>query len=264
MRWICLRLSYSLESIFCKSNSPNKYYGNQLLPENFFLRESPKMHIYLNLCCLSRNYIYRFSRHTDISKWWLIEDKEAEHANKYEGEMIPLGSAGSEGQCGEGGPRSLDPHGTTLPCSERESSAYHLLETPHLFFCVSERIEKWRSSSWSKEKFTSKRISGKYDLSSMGVSVCSCDLWLNCQEASLFLLQKKACANSLLRDTEWDVWEWVGLRKVWCCVYTRTVERASLIMIMKLGCQLEFQVSLSSLHPRKRQLWFSFAVVLGT
>jgi len=40
---------------FCKLNGIlNKYYGNQLLPEKLFLRENLKMHIYLNLCCISR------------------------------------------------------------------------------------------------------------------------------------------------------------------------------------------------------------------
>lgn len=60
--------------------------------------------------------------------------------------MILSGSAGSEGQCGEEGP------GPSIPTAPHfhvpEGSLQHRrFRNSHLFFCVSERIEKWRSSS---------------------------------------------------------------------------------------------------------------------
>lgn len=194
---------------FCKLNGIlNKYYGNQLLPEKLFLRENLKMHIYLNLCCISRNSVYTLTEHTDIDKWWLIEDKGSQSVLINMRERDDPLRLHREWRAGWwGGPGSLDSHCTTLPCSRR-SLWHHLFRNSHLFFCVSERIEKWRSS-WSKEiclKMNFWKIPG-----------CIPWVWAVWPVTSgrivrklVFSLAEKVCANSLFEGHRVGCWRMSG------------------------------------------------------
>lgn len=133
------------------------------------------------------------------------------------------------------------------------------LETP---ICSSVCLRGLRNGEVLLEvkKFTSKRISENTWLSSMGVSCVACDLWLNCQEASLFSCKEGGGkqfiwgTQSGMFENEWD------FSKVWCicCVYTGGLWRGLVDNDNESkGCQLRFQVSLSSLHPRRRaSSWF--------